>query len=281
MTAKIDLFRGNEALLDAVGEGRFHALLLLAPRGGGAGYAARLAAARFLANNERLVLLDAHPDCLVVGGEGKSNQIKTKTLGDALFEINRGSALSERRAVIIDDASRLNDFSAARLLKTLEEPPRSVMFILTAAGADSVIPTVVSRCGVALLNMPTEQELIKAFGDSEELRLCISVFGERVEYIEQALGNRKRIAEVKAASELFELLLSRDALGIMAALNHPRERLLTLTADTLSAAERYMTKTGDGADIAAALMQLADDLSRFVSQNAATARFTLELTSER
>jgi len=51
-----------------------------------------------------------------------------------------------KRVVIIDPASEMSDGAQNALLKTLEEPPPHVVFILVSADADRLLETVRSRC---------------------------------------------------------------------------------------------------------------------------------------
>ena len=51
-----------------------------------------------------------------------------------------------RRVVIIDEADALVPQAQNALLKTLEEPPSVVDFILVTSRPDSLLPTVRSRC---------------------------------------------------------------------------------------------------------------------------------------
>src|SRR5437773_1040335 len=51
-----------------------------------------------------------------------------------------------RRAVIIDDADALVPAAQNALLKTLEEPPPSSVFMLITARPDTLLSTVRSRC---------------------------------------------------------------------------------------------------------------------------------------
>ena len=53
---------------------------------------------------------------------------------------------ARRRVVIIDDADSLQPSAQNALLKTLEEPPPSSMFVLVTARPDSLLETVRSRC---------------------------------------------------------------------------------------------------------------------------------------
>ena len=60
-----------------------------------------------------------------------------------------------RRIFIVDTADDLQREAAHALLKTLEEPPASVLLILLANDIDALLPTVRSRCQeIALRPMP-------------------------------------------------------------------------------------------------------------------------------
>ena len=53
---------------------------------------------------------------------------------------------AKAKVYIIDRAEQLRANTANALLKTLEEPPEGVMFILLGTSADVMLPTIVSRC---------------------------------------------------------------------------------------------------------------------------------------
>lgn len=50
------------------------------------------------------------------------------------------------KVFIIADAERMNPHAANSLLKTLEEPPPRVVFVLIAESSVALLPTIVSRC---------------------------------------------------------------------------------------------------------------------------------------
>jgi DNA polymerase-3 subunit delta' len=95
-----------------------------------------------------------HPDVQIIGrlsgtdtGDGSSK----RDIGIAqIRELQHSAALQpyegKYRVYIIDGAEYLNEESANCLLKTLEEPPPNVLFILLAVHEDRLLPTIVSRC---------------------------------------------------------------------------------------------------------------------------------------
>ena len=52
----------------------------------------------------------------------------------------------ERQVVLIRHAEDMNEASENALLKTLEEPPEGVFFLLTAVRTGDLLPTIISRC---------------------------------------------------------------------------------------------------------------------------------------
>ena len=52
---------------------------------------------------------------------------------------------------VLDNVSKLNAATANRLLKVLEEPPLGYHFILLTSNAETLLPTIVSRCLVTEL----------------------------------------------------------------------------------------------------------------------------------
>lgn len=63
------------------------------------------------------------------------------------------------KVYLILNAEELGADAAARLLKTIEEPPPYVCFLLTASDRGAVLPTIVSRCQEIPLNPVPRSEL--------------------------------------------------------------------------------------------------------------------------
>ncbi len=67
-----------------------------------------------------------------------------------------------RKVAVIVAADRMNAAASNALLKTLEEPPGTLMLILTASRAGKLLPTIVSRCQPVFLSRLHEDEVKSA-----------------------------------------------------------------------------------------------------------------------
>jgi DNA polymerase-3 subunit delta' len=89
-------------------------------------------------------LRGTHPDIVTVEPVGAFITV------DQVREINRSINLhpseGQARVFIVSPAEAFNAESANAFLKTLEEPPPFVYFLLLASSIDRVLPTIVSRC---------------------------------------------------------------------------------------------------------------------------------------
>ena len=88
-----------------------------------------------------------HPDVRYFAPEG-ANRYVIDQIRDIVSDANLAPIQASRKVYILDRADLLNQASANAFLKTLEEPPDDVVFILLGRTAESVLPTIVSRCQV-------------------------------------------------------------------------------------------------------------------------------------
>ncbi|MDO4798475.1 MAG: DNA polymerase III subunit [Coriobacteriales bacterium] len=122
-----------------------------------------------------------HPDVRHLSPGGVSGY-----LVDQVRELMEDVAMAPVRAgakvYILDGADRLRGRSANALLKTIEEPPPNVVFILIARSADAVLPTIVSRCQQVPFRVVAPQVAIdsvvrKTGVSEEEARIALAVTG--------------------------------------------------------------------------------------------------------
>ncbi len=65
---------------------------------------------------------------------------------DIREKVNFSPVQGRRKVYIIDEAHMLTDAASNAFLKTLEEPPGHVIFILCTTEAHKILPTIISRC---------------------------------------------------------------------------------------------------------------------------------------
>ncbi|PYQ95943.1 MAG: hypothetical protein DMF96_20390 [Acidobacteria bacterium] len=86
-----------------------------------------------------------HPDVPIVG-PGDSGAIRIDQVREIVDRAAYRPFEGRRRVVIIDGADALVTAAQHALLKTLEEPPPSSVFILVTSRPDTLLATVLSRC---------------------------------------------------------------------------------------------------------------------------------------
>ena len=75
-----------------------------------------------------------------------SKEIKVDAARDVVSFTQRTRARGTTKVVLVFPAERMNHITANTLLKTLEEPPGAVKFILATEAAHQLLPTIRSRC---------------------------------------------------------------------------------------------------------------------------------------
>lgn len=100
------------------------------------------------------IKLGTHPDFIQVVGEGSDQMITIDQIRTLNEEVFKTTYLQGVRVVIIEAAHRLNIAAANALLKTLEESPLYVVFILVTDHLYQILPTIRSRCEVIKFSKP-------------------------------------------------------------------------------------------------------------------------------
>ncbi len=123
---------------------------------------------------------------------------------------------SERKVYIIDEVHMLTKEAFNALLKTLEEPPAHVVFILATTERDKLLDTITSRCQVFTFRAPTLQ-----------------VLREHV----KAVAKKEKFTLSNDAADLIAIAADgsfRDALGVT-------QKVITASGDTKAEADEVAT----------------------------------------
>lgn len=173
---------------------------------------------------------DLHPDVMLIEPEGNSFIIDQ--VRELQREINLKSFEAKTKFYILDEVDKMTAAAANALLKTLEEPPPHVVFVLLTSNLDSLLPTIVSRCQVTRF---------KPISTSNLVGLLVS---------------RYQVDEVEA--ELFARLSG----GVLAkALRYAEsDRRLVLRKHVLNVVENI--SKWDGADLTDAAEQIVSEIKK-------------------
>ena len=128
-----------------------------------------------------------HPDVHIVEPAGVSGYLVSQ-IHELIEDVHLTPVRGRAKVYLLTRADLLRSAAANALLKTIEEPPPAVYFILIARSADACLPTVVSRCQqIPFREVPPEEaaaELSTRTGAGQAMvRVALAVAGtpERAE----------------------------------------------------------------------------------------------------
>lgn len=273
----------KQDLTAALSSGRLaNSILLVGEDGCGTGFAARCVAADYLypqGGDPAVAVVESRgAECIEVRGEGASGQIPIARIRDIRKEIS-GTALSAAgRVVIIYHAERMNPASANALLKSLEEPPEGVLFILTAGSQAQLLPTILSRCGVYNIAPVSGRECADAIrqrrrditpAQAEELSIIYE--GHIGTCLDALEGHRRQ--SLATARQFAQLVAQRDEYAAQALVSplekdKPGQLLLLEDLSCLAAATlRRPSLTGLTPEQCIRLAQCAGDSQKALRSN--------------
>ncbi|MEZ4273051.1 MAG: hypothetical protein R3C68_16950 [Myxococcota bacterium] len=137
----------------------------------------------------RTALGGNHPDCLCIEPNDKGI-IAIDVVRGLIKRLSLKSVESSVKVVLVNHADSMNDAAQNALLKTLEEPLGSTVFLLVARRYRRLLMTVRSRCQrLRLRPVVAEPSLVDAQKSSVYLRALAGGDTERAQQIEEAGGN--------------------------------------------------------------------------------------------
>ena len=191
-----------------------------------------------------------HPDVLELDAASNNGVDEIRELID---KVKYGTILGKYKVYIIDEVHMLSTGAFNALLKTLEEPPEHVIFILATTEPHKILPTILSRCQRYDFNKVSETDI------KERIRTIL--LNENVEYNEQAIDLIVNLADggMRDALSILEKVLAysgntlnvQDVLDIFA-LESKEEKIKLINSivnhdmnDVLSRLNNYITKGTD------------------------------------
>ena len=109
----------------------------------------------------KLYAADTHPDLARLQPEEEGKGILIASVRELVAKILQTSQQGGRKVIIVEPAEAMTTGSANALLKSLEEPAGSTVFLLISHQFSFLLPTIKSRCVLQVCPLPTEQESVQ------------------------------------------------------------------------------------------------------------------------
>lgn len=203
----------TKTLQNAIKENRIaHAYLFAGPRGTGKTTIAKLLAKAINCTGDHVpcnqcencqaITAGSHPDVIEIDAASNNGVDEVRDLID---KVKYAPIKAQYKVYIIDEVHMMSSGAFNALLKTLEEPPAHVVFILATTEPHKILPTIISRCQRFDFKRVDHHDIIS--------RLKYVLDSENKEYDEAALDKIAKLADggMRDALSILEQCLAFDS----------------------------------------------------------------------
>ena len=213
-----------------------------------------------------------HPDVLELDAASNNGVDEIRELID---KVKYGTILGRYKVYIIDEVHMLSAGAFNALLKTLEEPPEHVIFILATTEPHKILPTILSRCQRYDFSKVSESDIrdrIKVVlqnegitSNDEAINLIVSLadggMRDALSILDQVLAYSGNTLNEEAILDIFSLESKEEKIALLKSISQGN------TSDVLRRLKKYIEKGTDIKRLTGDLLMILKDLLIYQSSN--------------
>ena len=194
----------------------------------------------------------SHPDVIEIDAASNNG---VEQVRDLIDRVNYLPIKGKYKVYIIDEVHMMTDNAFNALLKTLEEPPAHVIFILATTEPHNIIPTILSRCQrydfTKVSDADIEDRMITVLEkegvqyDKAAVRAIISLadggMRDALSILDQILAYSNNTLSVQDVYSIFGLISSKEKVALLQDINN---------GDVSASLEKIKNFSEGGIDIA-------------------------------
>lgn len=224
-----------------------------------------------------------HPDVIEIDAASNNGVEEVRELID---KVRYSTILGRYKVYIIDEVHMMTSGAFNALLKTLEEPPAHVIFILATTEPHKILPTILSRCqryDFSKINDTAIKERLKfvleeeniAY-DDEAINLIISLsdggMRDALSILDQVLAYTSNTLNANDILDIFQLESKEEKIALI------NDLALGNTAQVLDRINSYIVKGSDIKRLTSDLLDIYKDI--LIYQRTNSLKYTTSLKEE-